>query len=118
MSPRQAQRAAATATVKCWRFVVAPMTDKPEYELSLTKFLAAAFAVVDLHIIELTHKVGWIDLLLAITCIATAFGKSVLKAWIDRFNVRATGQITETIGDPAVLARRIPGLGFETPAET
>lgn len=120
MSPKNQRRAEAASRVTrtLWCRVITPVTDKPNYELSLTKILSIAFATVDIHVIERSNdKLTWMHVLLAIVCMATAFGKSTFTFLLRRLEVKGSAALIEqnvkaTI-DQTITARRLPDLGFE-----
>lgn len=120
MSPKNQRRAAAAgrATRTLWCRIIAPVTDKPHYELSLTKILAIAFAIVDIHVIEQSKdQLTWMHVLLAIVCMGTAFGKSTFTFLLSRMQLQGSASAaftrTEQVIDQTVTARRLPDLGFE-----
>lgn len=79
-----AAKATQRTTVHMSRRLFAPITDKPHYELSLTKLLAIGFAIIDLHVIEETHTVTWAGFWLALAALATAFGRSMFLAFLNK----------------------------------
>lgn len=123
-----AVRATKRVSTHLSRRLFAPITDKPQYELSLTKLLAIGFAIIDLHVIETTHAVTWAEFWLALASLATAFGRSMFLAFLNRVQTTTTGSenITRTRTESSSTAvtldekithdiqeRRDPSRGFE-----
>lgn len=92
MSPRVRRAVVAVQTWprRSWRFVMAPVTDKPDYDLSLTRLLAIYFALVIGHSIEQSpsHALSGTQLTLALATYAVAFGKATFTFFLarSRFN--------------------------------
>jgi hypothetical protein len=66
-----------------WFFVFL-FVDRRGEGLSLTRFMAIAFAALDCHIIERAHVVSANALWLALACFAVAFGKSTFEFLLRR----------------------------------
>lgn len=66
------------------RTLIAPLTDKPDYELSLTRLLALFFAALIWHMVEAGHSLSVTQLTLALAIFAVAFGKSTFTFFLAR----------------------------------
>lgn len=109
-----------------WRFWTAPVTDKPDHDLSLTRLLAIGLFVLVAHAIEASHSIGGNEVILLIVAMSAAFGKATftffLSKWSGKTDVKesrsdTTSTTTSVSVDEKITkdiqARTDPDRGFE-----
>lgn len=119
-----AERSVKSWPVQFWRFWTAPLTDKPDHDLSLTRGLAIGIFIYVWHTTEAHHAISVNAVVLLILAMAAAFGKATftffLTKWKADTSVAETNSTTinksltvaKTITE-AIQARTDPDRWFE-----
>jgi len=123
MTPRRRAGDQLPWRTRLRRSLVAPLTDKPTYELSLTKGLCITVQVLIVHVVEAKHTVSGTVLAMQIANFAVAFGKATFTFFLTKYEMKAsiaerfsqenknTNITTHNVTE--ITQRRDPVAGFE-----